>query len=220
MLQGYIDESGSEPSSKVFLLAGFILEAEEWAKFSDEWDFQLHRALNIDYFKMSEAFSREGQFQGWNPEFVLCKIKDLLSVIEHYKPVGISCLIDWRDYRNEFGPLAVENLSGPYALLFQLVFQAIKAQQKSAGIYPTPVDVDFDDQGKVGQFALQLYQDMKKQFPPTWKQMLGRIPIMLDEKKILPLQAADMLAWVERRIVIKEADVPEDWNGFIIASAR
>jgi hypothetical protein len=164
MLQGYMDDSGSEPKGQLFLLSGFILETEQWERFSDEWQFQLHRQPYIDYFKMHEAAARVGQFQGWNKEFALCKVKDLLSVIEHYAPTGISCLTAWNDYRAVLGDLAVDDLKGPYALLFQLVFVAIAHHQKSAGIYPTPIDVDFDDQGKVGRFAQQIFQDMREQF--------------------------------------------------------
>jgi hypothetical protein len=209
MLQGYMDDSGSEPQSKVFLLSGFILETENWERFSDEWQYQLRRDPRIEYFKMYEASAREGQFRGWREEFVLCKVKDLLSVIEHYQPTGISCMVDWRDYLREFGALAVDDLKGPYALLFQLAFQAIKRHQQRLRIYPTAVDVDFDDQGKVGKFAAQLYGDMKERFPAQWKQMLGRMPIMLNEKEVLPLQAADMLAWSERNSLVRENS---DWN--------
>jgi hypothetical protein len=74
MLQGYMDDSGSEPKGQLFLISGFILETEQWERFSDEWQFQLHRDPRIDYFKMHEAVARVGQFEGWNKEFVLCKV--------------------------------------------------------------------------------------------------------------------------------------------------
>jgi Protein of unknown function (DUF3800) len=209
MLQGYIDDSGSEPNGQSFLLSGFILETEQWERFSDEWQFQLRREPRIEYFKMHEAVAREGQFKGWHKEFVLCKIKDLLSVIEHYAPTGISCMTEWSDYQEVLGNLAIDDLKGPYGLLFQLVFIAIAESQKSAGIFPTPIDVDFDDQGKVGKFALQLFQDMKAEFPEKWKQMFGRIPGMLDEKQVLPLQAADMLAWTERNWLVPSSN---EWD--------
>lgn len=211
MLQGYIDDTGSEPNGQLFLLSGFILDTEEWEKFSDEWEFQLHRKPRIEYFKMHEAAARVGQFQGWSKEFVLCKVKDLLSVIEHYQPIGISCLTAWKDYRGVLGDLAVDDLKGPYALLFQLVFMAIVHYQRIQGIYPTPIDVDFDDQGKVGRFALQVFQDMKAEFPEDWGKVLGRVPGMLDEKRVLPLQAADMLAWTERNSMLAEAGGEWSW---------
>jgi hypothetical protein len=42
--------------------------------------------------------------------------------------------------------------------------------------------------------------------------MLGRIPIMLDEKQILPLQSSDMLAWIERRTILKDSRQREEWD--------
>jgi len=199
MLQGYVDDSGSDEGSSAFVLAGFMMDAESWANFSDDWEVQLKRTPSIDYFKMSETISRTGQFQGWRPEFVLCKVKDLLAVVEKHNPVGIGSYLYWPEFMQHMRPHVQGELRNPYQLLFGAVFESIEKHQRAQGIFPQPVDIDFDDQGSAGHFALQMYPKFKEASAPETRKMLGRMPIMLDDKQVLPLQAADMLAWNIRR---------------------
>ena len=69
------------------------------------------------------------------------------------------------------------------------------AYQKDLGIFPESMDFDFDEQGKAGWVAQRAFPCAKQNMPKPFKEMLGRIPIMLDDKKFVPLQAADMWAW-------------------------
>ncbi len=59
MLKGYIDDSGSEPSAPDFVLAGYVLPAEVWAHFSDEWAAELLRGRPIEYLHMKEIGRHE-----------------------------------------------------------------------------------------------------------------------------------------------------------------
>jgi hypothetical protein len=209
MLQGYVDDSGSDQSSKTFVLAGFLMGTEGWAQFSDDWDSQLKEKPHIDYFKMSEAASRKGQFLGWRQEFVFSKIQQLLPVIEKYNPTGIGSYVRRSEFSQHMKPYVSGPLLNPYQFLFAGVFESIVIHQKKAGIFPESVDVDFDEQGSAGQFALKMYPDFKAQCFEEERKVLGRIPLMLDDKKILPLQAADMLAWIIRRKL--DGDVEWKW---------
>src|SRR6266851_757494 len=67
--QAYIDDSGSEPQSPVFVLGGFIAPHEKWASFSEEWQAALDQDPKLEYFKMTEAAHLGGQFsrrRGWD----------------------------------------------------------------------------------------------------------------------------------------------------------
>ena len=88
MLQGYFDDSGSEPNSQIFVLAGYIHPASGWAEFSDEWSAALKQRPKIKTFKMSHAFSGRGEFSGIDLEFRKGKVRDLLSVIQKHNPDG------------------------------------------------------------------------------------------------------------------------------------
>jgi len=202
MLQGYVDDSGSDGLRIPYVLAGFILPAEKWEAFSDHWHSQLERSPRIEYFKMSEAYERNGQFLGIQPEIRDRKIRDLLEVIDCHKPIGICSYMRWSDFRNELEPHMDGQMKNPYHYLFPLIFDAIEKYQRKTGIFPEATDVDFDDQGSAGQFALETYPRVKllsERETPEIARMMGRIPMMLNDKKVLPLQAADMLAWNIRR---------------------
>ncbi len=156
---------------------------------------------------MAEAASRIGQFAGMPEEFVLCKINELLEVIKKYDPDGVFVFLDWSEYRKILEHRVVpESLQNPYHLLFPGIFDVIRISQTHKGIFPEPIDVDFDEQGSAGAFAQLRYPAMKANCDPEVRKMLGRVPIMLDDKKVMPLQAADMLAWNIRR----EHDMDDD----------
>lgn len=46
-------------------MAGFVSTAENWALFSDAWAAELRAGEPINYIKMREANSRDGEFYGW-----------------------------------------------------------------------------------------------------------------------------------------------------------
>lgn len=211
MLQGYVDDSGSDGLRAPFFLAGYILQAEAWAEFSDEWHTQLQRKPRIEYFKMKEANERTGQFSGMPEEFVKLKIRDLLTVLLKFNPDGVFAQLDWDEYRAilESGlPKAIRN---PYHVLFPCIFDAVVDYQRNKEIFPETIDIDFDEQGEIGRIALEIYPRMKAAAPDDIRAMLGRTPTMLDDKTVMPLQAADMFAWNLRREA-DPADTEKKWH--------
>jgi hypothetical protein len=71
VLQAHVDDSGNEPQSRVFVVAGFLASSVQWAAFSDEWEKTIHRAPKLDYFKNNEAMGLKKQFDkalGWTSE--------------------------------------------------------------------------------------------------------------------------------------------------------
>lgn len=49
MAQAYVDDSGSEPSKKLFVLAGYVSDVPRWTGFADSWYKVLHSQPKIDY---------------------------------------------------------------------------------------------------------------------------------------------------------------------------
>src|SRR5689334_5142091 len=69
ILQAFTDDSGNEPTQKLFVLAGFVSPASAWALFSDEWQAALDTPPRLEYFKMAEANRMQEQFhprRGWD----------------------------------------------------------------------------------------------------------------------------------------------------------
>jgi hypothetical protein len=212
LYQGFIDDSGSEPSEPYFVLAGFVSTYEKWREFSEEWNAALKLSPSLNYFKMSEAKHFNGEFSrknGWNEELCEERIGILSKIIENYALLRISTSINNQEYNNYIRSLPATRrdltTDGPYALLFsQIIFHMTNSG--SVGI-SEPCDFIFDEQQGYGSAALGHWDDMKNivnaQTPAHMSRLLGSRPIFRDEKHFLPLQAADLYAWLVRNHLTK-----------------
>ena len=172
VLQAFIDDSGEgddERADPVFVLAGFIADSTQWAAFSDEWKAALDTSPSIEYFKMREAanLSVDGQFArrlGWDEALRDEKVRQLAAIIPKHAMARIACTVDKAAFKTYAQSLAVLNRSSvidkPYSIAFQhiilgaaAVFLTYKIQQSC--------DFIFDEHGKVGQEAVELWDGLK-----------------------------------------------------------
>jgi hypothetical protein len=208
-LQAYFDDSGSHPESGRFVLAGFISTAGNWKLFSDAWEVALQRSPTIEYFKMSEAYSLTGQFEGWPGPLRDQKVLELAEVIEKYAVARIAAVVRQQDYNAHIkGVSPWQELDDPYFMLFDqiIVLTAQFFKNLEDRQYPeldfsnVEIDFVFDDQGKVGLRALGWWDVLKQAIDPRLVRFLGSPPIFGSDRKILPLQAADLYAWHARHV--------------------
>jgi len=207
MLQAYFDDSGSDGKQVGFVLAGYVLPDQLWTKFTDDWREECQRPPRISYFKMAEAAAGLGQFLSVPIEFRQYKVRNLLELIDRHKLHGITTNLHWQDFKNFNAGLVGPAKNIPYGPLFFGILDNILAYQHAIGWFPHPIQVDFDDQGGAGRFAIQYfgvlmtlaeqYGDSQQAFATikTLHQIIQGTPRMLDDKEHVPLQAADMLAW-------------------------
>ena len=197
MLQGhgYIDDSGSQGEDQIFVLAGYVLPVPQWVDFSSDWQKELLREPRIDYFKWSEAQHRNGQFAG-KGEFCACKILDLARVIQKHQPICLCTSLSWRDYKAEFASKVPQEVDNPYYILFYRIIELmLQCQQEIKDYEPyEKVDFTFDEQGKIGAIAVQWYYQIRSNATPEIQRMLGATPIFRDDRQIVALQAADLVA--------------------------
>lgn len=209
MLQAHIDDSGSEGTTPIYALGGYVLPAEAWADFSDEWEHTLHSGKPIEYFKMREARSYSEQFLGWTRGERDDKISQLSEVIPRHALMGLVCYIEWDEYRQFMANSVLpEQFDTPYFFLFYGIIESMLL----AGFHfgnPESTDFVFDEQGKIGLEAVQWYGAFKSRAAEHLQPMLGSSPIFRDDKKVLPLQAADMLAWHQRRDIYQPESINE-----------
>src|SRR5690348_16810211 len=86
-LQVYVDDSGSEPTSPIFVLAGLVTSDKKWTEFADEWRATLNAAPSLKYFKMAEAEHFRKEFsirKGWTPKERDARVLALSGVIAKY----------------------------------------------------------------------------------------------------------------------------------------
>jgi hypothetical protein len=204
ILNAYVDDSGSDErasdSPGVFMLAGYMMPAEAWGKFSDEWAAELVREPGVKCFKMSDAEYGDGYFQGMREEFRKLKVNELAQVIDRFKIKPLSCHFAWEDYRQIVRGRVNPKLDSPYFLLFYQIIKLSHDLQIELNIsHPEfgyhKVDFVFDEQGKIGPRAVQWYGGLKQILPEPYRSVLGSTPVFKDDEDVVPLQAADMLAW-------------------------
>lgn len=206
-LQAYIDDSDSAVGDNARFLAGYVLDSTKWAEFSDEWDAVLRAHPAIGYFHAVEAQNLRGEFRGWSVEQKDEKVIALAKVVRKYQPWSIQCSVNKSDFDAIFRPVAPYFLQDPYFINFYGIIMVLAYRHNQRGI-TIPVDFIFDEKGGLGTNALVWYDHIKGLQIPDIKPLLGGTPAFKDDKAVMPLQAADMLAWNVRREA--EERVPPD----------
>jgi hypothetical protein len=197
-LQAFVDDSRSSVDGRNFVLAGYIHTAENWLKFSDDWKAALKETPSIEYFHMVEAENLRDQFKGWKEDERTEKVRRLGEVIYKHNPHSFECWVSKRAFNEILKPVAPYDLKNPYMVCFYGAIVSAARHQAMLDV-TIPVDFVFDEQGGLGAFVVFWYEWIKQWQDPSISAVMGSTPIFRDDKKMLPLQAADFLAWHLRR---------------------
>jgi hypothetical protein len=130
------------------------------------------------------------------------KVSALADCISEYHPVAFSYRVERKQF-DEFcnsTPLPVDK-SDPYFYLFYGIISLMIAQQMREHNFET-VNFVFDDQGPLGNEVCDWFETFRAMAPPEVSKRLGKKPDFDDEKIAVPLQAADMFAWYQRRTAL------------------
>lgn len=202
MMQGYIDAS-AKGDPRILVLAGYIAPADLWLQFSYEWQARLDHA-GLDYFKMNEMASR--------PEIA----GHFYRVIEETDiPAAITIIIRTDEMRRVLQSLEWpksiredKDLENPYYFGFKAVSNMLVQRQHELGI-TEPIDLIYDEESEKIRTLLG-WDLMKLASSPEQRELMGDA-IYRDDKKVKPLQAADLLAWWIRKWELEgvATDVPK-----------
>jgi hypothetical protein len=198
MLTAYFDDSGSERGERMLILAGYVHSAQTWLAFNDDWQTVLETAPAIKYLHMVEAENLRDEFKGWVREEMEEKVSALADVIVKHEPWSIECQVSHQDFSDIVQPVVPYELRTPYFACFYGVICNLVKWHASMGL-TLPIDFVFDEQGAIGAQAVLWYETIKSMQPAGLASLFGSTPVFRDDKKILPLQAADLLAWHLRR---------------------
>jgi hypothetical protein len=207
--QAVIDDSGSEPQSRIFVLAGFAASANAWANFAVDWRAALDEPPKLEYFKMTEAANFGGQFardKGWDEAKRDDRLISLTRIINKH-----ACLLIHAAVRNDHfekyiksipAPERTLAIDSPYVLMFTQIILAMATGGDQVGIRDA-CDFIFDEQGAFSKEALAFWPKLKALLDISPRSDLGKFvgspPIFRDDKTFLPLQAADLYAWQIRQ---------------------
>jgi hypothetical protein len=196
----FVDESQGAREGKILLLSACIQTYEVWAKFSDDWWEVLQSTPKINSFHVREARARAAgtDYAGWKPIDVDKKIIALTDVILRHEPHVFSCYMSINDYAETIKGVGPPDLDNAYFTCFLAILIKVAQYQKWLGI-TTPIDFVFDEIGDAGHEALMWYGVIRESLDPDIKELLGSTPLFRKDEAVLPLQAADLVAWHKRR---------------------
>jgi len=196
--QAYVDESGGPGAGHILLLSACILEYPAWVSFSDDWDRALRAEPAITHFHTREARNRQGDFARWKAIDVDKKVISLTEVILRHNPHVFTCWVSEEDHAVTVEANGVPDVRHAYFTCFMTILYKVAEYQAHRGI-TTPADFIFDEKGDIGLEALLWYSFIKKIARPGVQKLMGATPIFRNDEQILPLQAADLVAWHKRR---------------------
>lgn len=200
VLQAYVDDSRKMLGRKSLFMAGYINFPERWIEFSREWARVLREGRPIQYLHMVDAHAARGEFRGWGRLDREIKVAALAQVVANSAPWSFHVSVNLSDFAETFDKSMPHGFQSPYLVCFIAVATQIGRHTASFGA-PMPVDLVFDEQNQIHKAALALYDGMKAMQPDDRRIWMGSTPIFRSDKDVLPLQAADMLAWhVQREI--------------------
>lgn len=195
-LAAYFDCSGHEDDQEFVVVAGFISSGKEWDKFETLWTERL-KADGLDYFHAVEFAHSTKQFAGWRNQEDRRRTLgcDLMNIIKRHVFRKFGCaVINETLTENMSKEVKTEHFVNAYSLAGRscvtYIWQWLRQNQ-----WKTVPAFIFED-GDKGQDRLRkgMQQD---EFPePIFKPKKDRTrKDGLIEKGVIPLQAADWLAY-------------------------
>ena len=220
VLQAYIDESFDHEEG-VFVLGGYVSPVGKWSAFAPEWEEILPYAGLRDedgqyYFKMSSLAARDGG---------IARSQAFFNIIDRHCELPISVMFYKKHLENAIARLDVTNITidwncwrNPYTFAFGALLgmfhQPSNLQLMDRVVSEKgPVDFIFDDRSDKAALLAAWDSNLAIMDPATRK-LYGASSVFRDEKKYLPLQAADFWVWWRRKWYEnnESAFTFADWN--------
>lgn len=210
-LQAYFDDSTKHIGRRCLVLAGFLHNASTWVDFSKDWSYALRDGRPIDYFKAKEVKAQSGQFRGWGKLDRELKVNQLIGVLNKHAPQSFHVSIDLPTYNELFVKDGVPwGFQTPYWFAFEVMFVKLTQHLKESGA-TDPVDFILDEQNQITRSVTSLFECLRASQPKEMQPLIRSTPIFRNDKDVLPIQAADMLAWHVQRDSIAGELIPKRW---------
>lgn len=211
MLTAFFDDSGTHRKGPFCVLAGYIANADQWKAFSDEWDTELRSEPKLAHLKMSQANVKDGPFRGWDTLAIERKVTRLAEIINRHAIGGIAVIVSNEAYRKIAEGYLPSTMDHPYWLCYsKIVMETLEVYGREGN--GEKINFVFDTQGEgYERRALLMHDNWREIFEASpYGNLLGSLTFGND-LELMPLQAADMLAWhVRRHADRKVKQSPED----------
>jgi hypothetical protein len=200
VIQAYVDDTGLDGRGPYMIFSALLGIAEDWAGISDAWKAALDEFPRIDYFKMDEAVGFDGEFYRFSESQRDYKLTRLARAVKgHYPIIEHAVISDLKAINEKVVPRSKKPATEPYFWPFQLTIQSIGVSILTSNPdFDEPFEIFFDENVIFGPRAKAWYPIIRAMSEPKLKAILPVEPFFRDDMNTMPLQAADLTAWMTR----------------------
>ncbi|MGJ8562134.1 MAG: hypothetical protein ACSHXY_01165 [Alphaproteobacteria bacterium] len=209
VIQAFADESEDQ---SFFNMSAVVSSASNWELFSEEWTACLIKPPWLPYFKMKDAAGKNGTFHKFTFKQRDARLRDFADIINRYVKVVTHSVIDMEAHSRTWRQLDKPR-NQSYFWPYQNTINAICFELHDRGLRE-PFEMIFDEHVIFGPRAKQWYPIMRaimKHREPSVYDMMPAEPIFGSDEKLLPIQAADFFAWLQRNEVKNPDDRRFEW---------
>jgi len=192
VLIAYFDESGSK-DTPIITMAGYLSDEHKWERFEREWRKSL-KEHGAKYLHMKEFAQSRGEFEGWPEWKRKALVKKLAWVIKSSVIFRVGVIVPCADYRETVGAANPRDTRRTaFWCCFLSCISAILVYCEKHRINDD-IGLVFDENSESSQHANGFYSSLKELPEIKNRQQLASLSFA-DDKKVTPLQAADLLAY-------------------------
>ncbi|GAA0338168.1 hypothetical protein GCM10009087_55810 [Sphingomonas oligophenolica] len=197
----YFDESGTHDGSPMMTVAGFLFKKEQARLFSRDWAKDLER-LGLPAAHMTDCTHGQGDYEGWSKEQCILSEKLLIQNIKRRSVLGFSVAVDPKLYDEVMGPFVAACPAYSYLLMIAVGGVRHWAQTND---YQGRIAFFFESGHRHASQTNEHMNMIAEYGPEVVDFMYYYAHAFLDKRNALPLQAADLLAWLYRNHLIRAA---------------
>jgi hypothetical protein len=164
VLKAFIDESG-KGDPPIFVMAGFIARAEQWAAFDDIWCAALAEPPAITAFHMVDAVASKD----------FGRIKKFIEIIKRPNFPAIAVTVFHKDYKRIFRGRVSKRADRPYFHMYHSVMALACQWQQDNGLNEK-MDLIFDEQKEESDFLQSIFSDIMAFAPSEMKDRMRWTP--------------------------------------------
>lgn len=209
-IQFMADDSGCKGAAKDAVMGGLLGSAQDWAVFADKWKECLDASPTIPYFKMNHAMRRTGPFARLTDKQRRAKVESLVAVLND-KDLRFDALhitVDTAAYAKVV-PAGKGGTANPYFYTFQM-FIGAACREMIDRKETERCEIFFDEHLTLGEKSKRWYPFLRTIMSDDERAVAPIEPTFKNDVDFLPLQAADMIAWIQRRGNSGES-LPHQW---------
>jgi uncharacterized protein DUF3800 len=194
MFIAYFDESGDPSNTEVMTIAGLVARAKDWERFEGKWMRTLRR-FHLSEFHMSEYENRQGEFSKLDNDQRVKLVAELAAILKNTIVFAVANSLPIQAWKDILGKeIEAKRGRGEYLMTYIMLFDSCLLTIAEEVILPPEKTIAcvFDQNSVAQHFSSAYYQALLG--VRGYKSVFGSITYA-DRRKIVPLQAADMLAY-------------------------